>query len=247
MVVLPGDRTGPSPTLITAAVNMQDTLHCSAYNRCAVRLNQQGWLCVSIDIPGHGRDVRPNELVDSLSNWSARIANNENLVAEYTARVSRVLDFLVREKWTDADRIAFSGTSRGGFLALHAAAADPRITTVAAFAPVTKLSSLREFAALSEHRLAASLSVARFAKDLSSKKIWLAINTIDERVDSGEAWAAVQAIAREKLSTGCPAGSVEMHLMPRAVSDSNGHGLAESAYKIAADWIARQFAPGGSA
>ena len=52
---------------------------------------------------------------------------------------------VVAKGYTDPRRVAAIGISRGGFLACHLAAAEPRIKVIAAISPLVDLMALREF------------------------------------------------------------------------------------------------------
>src|SRR5205085_2081100 len=98
----------------------------------------EGFVCVTLDAPCHGKDNTENA-DNPLATWRARIERGDRLVDDFSARCTRVLDYLVAEKYADPARAAAAGISRGGFLALHWAAAEPRVRCVAAFSPVTEL------------------------------------------------------------------------------------------------------------
>ncbi len=68
-------RTGsgsPSPTLFVFALSLEASLTHPIYNRCCRQLLEHGFLCVSLDLLGHGRDVRPGE-PEGLKGWSHRV------------------------------------------------------------------------------------------------------------------------------------------------------------------------------
>ncbi|GIT31209.1 MAG: hypothetical protein Ct9H300mP1_32550 [Planctomycetaceae bacterium] len=90
-------------------------------HRPAANLARHGWLYVTLDPPCHGRDAKKGEPA-ALSGWAHRVKNGEDLVGPFTKRCRDVLDWLIARKYTDPDRIAAGGTSRGGFCALHFAA-----------------------------------------------------------------------------------------------------------------------------
>jgi alpha-beta hydrolase superfamily lysophospholipase len=98
-----------APVAIILATSEQESL--AHYARIAEHL--PGWRVVSLDLPAHGKDQRPGE-AQPLVAWRARLDAGENLVREFTVRLSRLIDTLA------TDRIALVGTSRGGFMALHA-------------------------------------------------------------------------------------------------------------------------------
>jgi dienelactone hydrolase len=85
------------------------------------------------------RSTCPRTVTTSARNPASRAGvrdfeRGENFVLPFTARMKTTLDYLVRERYSDPRRIAIIGISRGGFMALHTMAADPRVTVVAALA-----------------------------------------------------------------------------------------------------------------
>ena len=162
-------QNGLNHLLIVAAPLLgEGTLGDPYFRLSGNQLAEQGYLCVTIDIPGHGEQHRADE-PEGLAGWRYRLVQDVNLVAETNRRLSEVLDFLIATGCTDPARIAACGTSRGGFLAMQFTAAEPRIKCVAAFAPVTDLLALREFDGAGNNALVTSLSVINQAEKLAEK------------------------------------------------------------------------------
>src|SRR5207249_1758397 len=130
-----------------------------------------------------------------------------------------------------------SGTSRGGFIAMHFAATDPRVRCVAAFAPVTNLLTLREFAGMEQHPATTSLALIHHAEKLADKAVWIIIGNKDERVGTDHAIALTRKIVAAWTHPERPA-NIELHVLP-----SMGHGLPANAYDEAAAWLLRQAGP----
>jgi peptidyl-prolyl cis-trans isomerase A (cyclophilin A) len=228
----------PAPTLFAFAASAEDTLTNPDFARIGHLLARHGFLCASLDIPCHGRDVRKGEQAGSLAGWRARLEKGDGLVPGFTKKVSAVLDYLVKEGYTDPRMVAACGTSRGGFLALHAAAAEPRIRCVAAFAPVTDLLALREFAGMDRPGPAKALALASHADMLAGRAVWLCIGNHDERVgtDLGIAFTrkvVAASVARKK------AANVEMHVVATV-----GHSIHATAHDEAAVWLLAQLRRG---
>ena len=143
---------GPTlaPTLFVFATAIEGTLGSDDFVKVGRILGKDGYLCVSLDIPCHGQDAKPGEAVNALSCWRSRLEKGNDLVPGFVAKASAVLDYLIQEGYTDPHQVAACGTSRGGFIALHFAAAEPRVKSVAAFAPVTDLLALSEFAGMGD-------------------------------------------------------------------------------------------------
>ena len=112
----------PAPTLFVFAMRVEETLGDDDYVKVGRILGKDGYITVSLDLPCHGPDARPGETANSMSGWRSRLENGEDFVADFVAKASGVLDYLIREGYTDSHQVAASGTSRGGFIALQFAA-----------------------------------------------------------------------------------------------------------------------------
>jgi dienelactone hydrolase len=144
--------------LFILASTIEATLGDPYYRQAGNELASRGYLCVSVDLPCHGQERRPAE-PEGLAGWRYRCDHDENVIDDSNQRLRSVLDHLIETGLTDAQRVAACGTSRGGFAALHFAAADPRVKCVAAFAPVTDLSVLHEFRGAEQNPLVARLAL----------------------------------------------------------------------------------------
>jgi dienelactone hydrolase len=224
----------PAPTLFVLAGTIDGALGHAYYRQSGNELAEQGYLCVSVDLPCHGSQKKPDE-PQGLSGWRARCERNENFVAESNARLRQVLDHLIREGYTNADKVAACGTSRGGFLALHFAASDSRVKCAAAFAPVTDLGALREFEGAVKHPLVESLALAKQAEQLAGRAVWLVIGDQDERVGTDHTIALARLITAASLEKKV-AGRVELHV----IAEPRGHTTPSGAAELAAAWIRRQ-------
>ncbi len=228
-------ESSPAPTLFILANSIEGTLGDPYFRQSGNQLAEQGWLCVTIDIPGHGSQEREGE-AKGLAGWRERIDQGKNLVAETNHRLSEVLDHLIAEGITDPAKVAVCGTSRGGFLAMHFAAAEPRIKCVAAFAPVTDLIVLREFHGAEGNALMDSLSVSRQADKLADRPVWMIMGDRDERVGTDNMIALARKITNRALEQGIDP-AVEFHVLP----EPKGHTTPRGAAEAAAGWILRQF------
>ena len=223
----------PAATIFVMASDIPSTLQQGDYNRVGRLLRKAGVLAVAIDLPGHGQQIFAGD-PPGLVNWAAQLRRDHNPVGSFTRQASAVLDYLVTEKYTDPARVAVAGTSRGGFMAFHFAAAEPRVRCVAAFAPVTELSVLKEFRGLEQHDLTARLALYRVSDSLASRPLWLCIGNHDERVGTDQAIAFTRQVVRSAIDQKLPP-QIEIHVMT-----SVGHTIHATAHDEAAAWIASQ-------
>ena len=230
-----GDKSvAPAPTLFVLAGTIQETLGDPYFRQSGNLLAAEGYLCVSVDLPCHGLQQRPDE-PNGLGGWQARARRGEDFAAEAASRLKRVLDHLIETGQTDAAKVAACGTSRGGFIALHFAAADTRVKCVAAFAPVTDLEVLREFKGLGQDPRTRSLALSHQADKLAGRAVWLIIGDQDQRVGTDNTISLARRITAASLEKKLPS-KVELHVMP----EPRGHTTPTRAPQQAAEWIARQ-------
>lgn len=234
-----GDKpANPAPTLIVLSGSAEETLSSAYFLQSGVLLSPQGYLCVSLDLPCHGQD-RVKDQPDGIAGWRHRLDANQDLMGDLCRRSTEMLNYLVAKGYTDPEQIAATGTSRGGFSALHLAAHEPRIRCVAAMAPVTDLLVLTEFKGMTHPERAAVLSVSNLAHELASRNIWLVIGDRDERVGTDNMIAfgrKLTAVAvEEKFNT-----SIELHVL----AEPQGHTTPKGAAEQSAAWIAKHLRSG---
>lgn len=232
--IWPAKPEKPVPTLFIFGGSIEETLNSAYFRQSGNQLAKLGYLCVGVDLPGHGTDTRAGEPA-GIDAWRARCEKGEDFVAQATERFRAVLDELIDLKLTDPERVGACGTSRGGFMAVQFAAADERVKCVAAFAPVTDLMSLREFHSLQRRELADRLSLKPQAEKLAGRPVWLIIGDVDDRVSSDEAIVFCRAVT---------AASRKQNKVSRVdllvVSEPQGHTTPAGAAELAAGWLDRQ-------
>jgi dienelactone hydrolase len=231
-----GDKpASPAPTVFVFAHEQVGTLTSPDYNKVGQLLARQGFISVSLDVPAHGNDNKEHN-ANGLVSWPERIARGDDLVGGFTARCSKVLDHLIKEGYTDPKRVAVAGTSRGGFLALHFVAIEPRVRCVAAFAPVTELLALSEFNNTKDPSKVKALDVSHVADKLAGRPAWLCIGNNDQRVGTDRAIAFTREVVRESVKQKKPA-AIELH-----VTTVVGHTSHPTAHDEAAAFIASKLA-----
>jgi dienelactone hydrolase len=219
----------PAPTLFVFAGGIEDSLQRADFNKIGQSLLGKGFVCVSVDIPCHGKDGQPNEPL-GLQGWRSRLEKGPPLVGAFTARASTVLDHLIKEGYTDEKRVSAAGTSRGGFMALHLAAAEPRVGAVIAFAPVTDLRVVTEFAGLDKNQAIRDVNLVQHVDKLAGRHVWICIGNNDQRVGTDEVIDFTRRLVR--ATKGKSPVPVEIHVMPTL-----GHAIHATAHEEAARWL----------
>jgi dienelactone hydrolase len=227
-----GEKTDkPAPTLFIFALDTAGTLNDPTYRQAGNLLAKKGWLCVSLDLPCHATQHRDGE-ASQLKGWRQRIDAGEDLMEEFTGRAKKVLDHLIAEKYTDPNRVAACGTSRGGFSACHFAIAEPRVKCVAAYAPVADLGALREFRGAETSPLVKSLALANHVDQLAGRGVWIVIGDNDQRVDTDNVIEFARKLSAASVATKKLPRNIELY-----VTSVEGHSTPPDTAEKSAAWI----------
>lgn len=172
----------PAPLLFIVASNIDETLGTEYFRQCGNRLaKEHGWLCVSLDLPFHGK-LQKDTSEAMLVGWAKAVRRKEDFVAANNKRMRDILDYLIKKGYADDRYIYACGSSRGGYLAMQFAAVEPRVNSVAAFAPVPDLLALREFTGFARSDLLNSFNLESHIDSLAKRDVWIVIGDRDERV-----------------------------------------------------------------
>lgn len=227
-ITIEGRLNRPQPTLFVFAGSRADTLNASnPYNDVGRILQDSKWLIVTMDLPAHGTDARQGE-TDPLYAWRTRQEAGEEIVSIFTNKCKTVLDYLIANRYSNPRKVFVAGTSRGGFMAAHFAIADKRIRAVAAFAPVTTVLALSEYANSSfPVGVIPPMTLSNYATQLSgiNLKMWSGPN--DTRVGTQNALNLVSAVQSIYLYS-----NIEVRIQPAV-----DHTVPVSAHEEASDWL----------
>lgn len=232
--VLDNRPSKPAPTLIILAWDANATLSHPDFVQCGRILAREGYLCVSIDLPGHGAEQRQGE-TEGLAGWRARMDAGEDPIADMAVRAKKVLNYLVADGQADQKNIAVCGTSRGGYAALRFVAVEPRAKCVAVFAPVTDLGVLEEFRGADKKILDAQ-SLDQHVPQLATRPVWMIVGDHDARIDSDKTIDLARKLSASAISQGAEP-RIELHVCP-----APGHVTPAGAAEESAKWIAKVFA-----
>ena len=138
----PDIAEGPLPALFYFSLCAKESLSLDPFNQPAAYLAR---LPMHIS-PSPYRDTETNfPATQAMAIWAKEIASGRNVVQEFIEKAKTAIEELLRKGILIPERLGVMGLSRGAFIATHLAAQIPHFRYLVGFAPLTKLSSLKEF------------------------------------------------------------------------------------------------------
>jgi dienelactone hydrolase len=199
-------------------------------------LAKRGWIYVVLDPACEGHDLKAGQ-PSSLGGWAIHAKKNEDFLGPYVQNCMDVLDHLIAEGITDAQRVAVEGVSRGGFCALHFAAREPRIKAVLGISPVTNPLALKEFAGVTAEQVK-GISLDQVLEPLVGRTVWISIGNSDDRVSTDDCIAFSRRLVATTRRLQPQLNLFPVHLH---VGMSAGHRSTDDAYASAADFLLKTF------
>lgn len=228
---------GPLPSLFYFAISGSDSLCLDPYNQIVQFLHGEMIRIFSITLPGHENDL---PAIDAMKIWAEELSKGENFLETFFNSLQLAIDFAIREKFADPSKLATAGLSRGGFIASHLAARDERIRHLLCFAPLTRLSKIKEFTEDHDLALANKLDLIHLASRLSDRHVRMYIGNDDTRVGTKSCFDYAMELVKEKKTK---TAQVELSIYPSI--GQMGHGTPPEIFQQGADWIQSNLAPRG--
>lgn len=222
---------GPLPSFFYFSLSGEDSLNLDPFNQPIAFLNGSLVRSFSMTLPGH-----ENELprAGAIRIWADDFAKKRNPILPFLENFQKALDFAIHEKFVDPQKLVVGGLSRGGFVALHAAARDNRLKKVLAFAPITDLTKVREFQDLKEDPSVKSMNISSLRKELCQKQIRFHIGNLDDLVDTKSCFLTASTLAEEAFKEKIRSPRIEFITHPSI--GYRGHGTPPEVFKNGVDW-----------
>lgn len=197
-----------------------------------------GYNVYTVDMIAHGKDRRREETGGEITAIIDRLISGEQIGNAFSRTMAGVLDDLTAARYRDADgMVVVAGISRGGWLAGHWAAREPRIRKVVEVAPVVDFGLLREASDRQDAPELQAVSQMTLVKTLAGTDMWIGIGCHDERVGTEASIAFARAlVAAAIVEGGSP--KVEMTIFP-----SLNHFVPLYAHDLAAAWVLGEHDP----
>jgi predicted esterase len=228
----PDLKEGPLPAIFYFSLSAQDSLDLDPFNQPVAFWSQYPLRVFSLTLPGHEEGMAA---ADAMVYWAEKIAQGSNIILDFTERVLNAIEALIERNVIIDKKIAVAGLSRGGFTALHAAAASERIHSVLAFAPVTHLLKLTSFQEMENHPIIASLNLELKLDSLAEKEIRCYIGNRDIRVGTADCFEFLSKVTERAFQKQIRSPQIELTVFPSIGRD--GHGTPPEIFQQGALWL----------
>jgi len=232
----PDLQKGPLPSLFYFALSGQESLTLSPFNQPVDTWEEAGLRIFSVNLPGHGTRLNP---LEAMQAWVRGLKEDSYYIENFISQCSQIIRYLIEQHLLPS-QIGAAGLSRGGFAATLLAAAEPAVSTLLGFAPLTDLSRLSEYqenaiSPLPSHQLSA------LAEALTEKEIAYFIGNHDTRVSTESCFYCIKAFTEAAYAKGNRSPQVALQIFPSV--GHKGHGTPPEIFAEGAQWMVRKLKP----
>lgn len=226
---------GPLPSMFYFALSGEESLYFDPFNQPAAFLAEKPIRVFSSTLPSHGPGLKNTE---AMFRWGEEFRKGNDIFREFLEKCRDNLDFLIHQGYVDESRVSAAGLSRGGFIATHFAAKDPRISHVLGYAPMTSLATIKEFQDILDDPIIQSWDLNQAIPQLIKKKIRYYIGNLDTRVGTKECFDYVYRLSQVAQENNVRSPNIEMIVSPSV--GYKGHGTPPHIFQAGVDWIAEE-------
>jgi prolyl oligopeptidase family protein len=227
---------GPLPSFFYFALSGPDSLTLDPFNQPVQFLQGKMIRVFSMTLPGHEANLPAK---NALRLWADDMAQGLDPVGSFLDSCAAAVEFAIRERFADPKRLAVGGLSRGGFIAAHAAARDERFRFLLGFAPLTRLSSLKDFVSMQDR--VKELDLENLSLNLSNRHSRFYIGNRDTRVGTRNCFDFAMSLVEAAHAQKIGAPQVECFITPSIGKD--GHGTSMEVFQEGAAWVAKCLKP----
>lgn len=230
----PALEADKKPAVLYFALSAHMSLFVDPFNQPVVRLAQNDIRVFSWDLPFHSKEQDPQ---DAMRHWAQEFNRNPRFVDDFIDLCQENVNYLIEQGWVDPQALAIAGLSRGGFMATHLAARDPRFKIVLGFAPLTQPQPLEEI----EHTsidLLERIALSSLAPQLVHKQLRFYMGNRDTRVSTDACYQFIRTLTDTAFAQGIRSPQMDLILYPSI--GYKGHGTPPFIFEEGADWIKRQ-------
>jgi esterase FrsA len=221
---------GPLPAIFYFTLAGPDSLTVDPYNQPVQFLSDRWIRFFSLTLPAHENGLSPH---NALNVWAEDIAKGIDILGQFLDAAELAIDFTIRQKLVDPQKLGLAGLSRGAFIASHLAAREKRFHNILQFAPLTRLEKTKEFQTMQSHPIVRSLDLFALAPSIADRNIRFYIGNRDTRVDTRSCFEFAMQLV-DKATVKSP--FIELIISPSI--GQHGHGTSPEIFRQGANWLA---------
>lgn len=231
----PSHHSEALPTFFYFALSGEESLALDPFNQPVNFLGDAPIRRVSFTLPYHGGELSNTEAVNQ---WGVQLLKGHDWLTPFLADAQKNIIDLIDDGYVDPEKMAVGGLSRGGFIATHLAALEPRIKTILGFAPLTQIGWMQDWRHQADVNLAKSYDLIHVVNKLPGRNLRYYIGNRDLRVGTSACYEFIDQLADYSYHNGFRSPPVEMIITPSV--GHKGHGTLPHIFHEGADWIKSQ-------
>jgi esterase FrsA len=229
----PDVSEGPLPALFYFALSAEESLCRDPFNQPVTYLSALPLRIFSLTLPGHGPSLPATQ---AMHVWAREISSGRDIVREFISQVQNAVDGLIQEGILMPERLGVMGLSRGGFIAVHAAAQIPLFRWIVAFAPLTQLSAIKEFQEIAHLPLVKQIGLEHLVEQISDRHLRFYIGNLDTRVGTRHCYDFIEKASQHASCKKIRSPQIELIIAPSI--GHHGHGTSKATFHAGAQWLA---------
>lgn len=228
---------GPLPAVFYFALSSEESLCQDPFNQPAAYLSNFPMRIFSITLPGHGYQLPATQ---AMAIWAKEIQSGHNFLKDFIHKIQCTVEGLIHQGILMPERLGIMGLSRGAFIATHAAAAISHFRWILGFAPLTKLSAIKEFQEIPDTSLADAFDLELLSDKVYDRHIRFYIGNQDTRVGTRHCFDFIEKTSQTALEKKLRTAPIELIIGPSI--GHQGHGTSKEIFHQGAQWLAEKLA-----
>ncbi len=226
---------GTLPAFFYFSLSGEESLTLPPYNS-PIHLFQEDKIRIfSLTIPFHGPGF---DKFKAMEGWAQTAFAGTDFLSPFLDETTLIIHWLIDEGIIDKNHLAMGGLSRGAFIATHLAAREKNVKILLGFAPLTTLTTIKEFQEKNSPAFLKKMEYFDLSKlndnILHLKHFRFYIGNHDERVSTDACYFFVRELANLAHQKNLRRLSIELRITPSI--GFQGHGTSKETFEEGALW-----------
>lgn len=233
----PSPDEGMLPALFYFSLSAEQSLEMYPYNSPIDFFKESKCRVFSVTLPSHGKSPMEHH---AIKMWADEIYAGHYQLEEFINAVVKGIYFLIEQNIVDPEAIAFSGLSRGAFIATHLAAKIKESKYVLGFAPLTYFNDLEDFVKYKHDMHVQSrlerLNLLSLIEELSHlHALRFYIGNRDTRVGVDHCYQFIRALSEKAHEKKARSFHIELNITQSI--GHQGHGTSPATFEEGSLWV----------